>query len=147
MTAADAAYLAALPKAPNNYHPFRKTKAALIRRNWILGEMAENEVITGAQRDEARAKGLNVDLRSFGSHIFAAEFFAEEVRRSLLAQYGEKKLYGGGMSVRTTLDPRLQRLARKALVAGSSNLIARRDGAGRSSRSILRVIGARRWRT
>lgn len=118
LTAEEAAYLAALPKAPNNYHPFRKTKAAVIRRNWILGEMAENGVITGEQRDAARATGLNVDLRKFGSHIFAAEFFAEEVRRSLLAQYGEKKLYGGGMSVRTTLDPRLQRLARKALVDG-----------------------------
>ncbi|MGI9478273.1 MAG: penicillin-binding protein 1A [Hyphomicrobiaceae bacterium] len=118
LTAAESAYLAALPKAPNNYHPFRKTKAAVIRRNWILGEMAENRVITDDKRDEARATGLNVDLRKFGSHIFAAEFFAEEVRRSLLAQYGEKKLYGGGMSVRTTLDPRLQRLARKALVDG-----------------------------
>ena len=118
LSPAEGAYLASLPKAPNNYHPFRKTKAAIIRRNWILGEMAENKVITGKQRDEARATGLEVDLRSFGSHIFAAEFFAEEVRRSLLAQYGEKKLYGGGLSVRTTLDPRLQRLARRALVDG-----------------------------
>jgi penicillin-binding protein 1A len=118
LTPAEAAYLAALPKGPTNYHPFRKTKAAIIRRNWILGEMAENNVITAKQRDEGRATGLDVDLRSFGSHIFAAEFFAEEVRRSLLAKYGEKKLYGGGMSVRTTLDPTLQRLARKALVDG-----------------------------
>src|SRR6056297_728969 len=118
LTAAEAAYLAALPKAPNNYHPFRKTEAAIIRRDWILGEMAENGIITPEMRDEARSMGLDVDLRSFGSHIFAAEFFAEEVRRSLLAQYGEKKLYGGGMSVRTTLSPRLQRLARKALVGG-----------------------------
>lgn len=118
LTAGEAAYLAALPKAPNNYHPFRKTKAAIIRRNWILGEMTENGFINAEQRDAARARGLDVDIRSFGSHIFAAEFFAEEVRRSLLAKYGEKKLYGGGMSVRTTLDPRLQRLARKALVAG-----------------------------
>lgn len=118
LTAEEAAYLAALPKAPNNYHPFRQRKAAIVRRNWILGEMAENNYITQEERDVAREKGLNVDLRKFGSHIFAAEFFAEEVRRSLLAKYGEKKLYGGGMSVRTTLDPKLQRLARKALVDG-----------------------------
>jgi len=118
LTPPEAAYLASLPKAPNNYHPFRKRKAAIVRRNWILGEMAENNYITAEQRDEARKTGLDVDLRKFGSHIFAAEFFAEEVRRSLLAKYGEKKLYGGGMSVRTTLNPRLQRLARKALVGG-----------------------------
>jgi penicillin-binding protein 1A len=118
ITPVEAAYLASLPKAPNNYHPFRKRKDALERRNWILGEMAENGYITPEERDQARAKGLNVKLRRSGSHIFAAEFFAEEVRRSLLAQYGEKKLYGGGLSVRTTLDPRLQRLARKALVDG-----------------------------
>jgi penicillin-binding protein 1A len=118
LTPAEAAYLASLPKGPANYHPFRKTKEAISRRNWILGEMAENNVIIATQRDEGRATGLNVKLRSFGAHIFAAEFFAEEVRRSLLAKYGEKKLYGGGMSVRTTLDPRLQRLARKALVDG-----------------------------
>jgi len=118
ITPVEAAYLAALPKAPNNYHPFRKRNAAVERRNWILGEMAENGYITPEERDAARSSGLNVKLRPSGSHIFAAEFFAEEVRRSLLAQYGEKKLYGGGLSVRTTLDPRLQRLARKALAEG-----------------------------
>ena len=114
----EAAYLAALPKGPSNYHPFRKRKAAVVRRNWILGKMAENGYIDDAVRDEARAKPLKVQLRAFGSHIFAAEFFAEEVRRSLLAQYGEERLYGGGLSVRTTLDPRLQRMARQALVDG-----------------------------
>ena len=118
ITPEEAAYLAALPKAPNNYHPFRRRKAAVIRRNWILGEMAENGYISAEQRDGARESPLSVNLRKSGSHIFAAEFFAEEVRRSLLAKYGENKLYGGGMSVRTTLDPRLQRMARKALVDG-----------------------------
>ena len=116
----EAAYLAALPKGPNNYHPFRaKTRdAAIARRNWILGEMALNGYITEAQAEEARKKPLGVNLRPFGAHIFAAEFFAEEVRRALLAQYGEDKLYGGGMSVRTTLDPNLQQFARQALIDG-----------------------------
>ncbi len=53
---------------------------------------------------------------SHGPKIFASEYFAEEVRREILDRFGEDKLYGGGLSVRTTLDPRLQRLARKALV-------------------------------
>ncbi len=114
----EAAYLAALPKAPNNYHPFRHTQRATDRRNWILGQMAENGYIKREDADVARKKPLTVNIRPFGAHIFAAEFFAEEVRRGILGQYGEEKLYGGGLSVRTTLDPNLQRYARKALTDG-----------------------------
>jgi penicillin-binding protein 1A len=112
------AYLASLPKGPNNYHPFRKTEKALTRRNWIIGQMAENNYITAAEAAEARKKPLGVNIRPTGAHIFAAEFFAEEVRRSLLSQYGEEKLYSGGLSVRTTLDPKLQSIARSALTTG-----------------------------
>ena len=118
LTIEEAAYLAALPKAPNNYHPFRHTKRATTRRNWVMGQMYKNGYITKEQYDEARNKPLKVNFRTSGAHIFAAEYFAEEVRRSLLAEYGEDKLYGGGLSVRTTLDPRLQGLAKKALMDG-----------------------------
>ncbi len=118
LTPEEAAYLAALPKAPNNYHPFRNTREATARRNWVLEQMAENGYISPEQAEEAKAKPLQVNLRPFGAHIFAAEFFAEETRRSLLAQYGEDKLYGGGLSVRTTLNPDLQRYARKSLMDG-----------------------------
>jgi penicillin-binding protein 1A len=118
LTIEEAAYLAALPKAPNNYHPFRQTKAALARRNWIIGQMQDNGYITAEEAEAAKAKPLGVNLRQTGAHIFAAEYFAEEVRRTLLMAYGEDKLYGGGLSVRTTLDPRLQQIARRALVDG-----------------------------
>jgi penicillin-binding protein 1A len=112
------AYLATLPKGPNNYHPFRKPQRAIKRRNWILGRMRANGYITEKQMEEARKMPLGVNPRPFGARIFAAEYFAEEVRRKLLAQYGEKKLYGGGLSVRTTLNPKMQRWAKKALVDG-----------------------------
>jgi len=118
LSVADAAYLAALPKAPNNYHPFRRTKRAITRRNWVIDRMVENGFVTPEEAESAKALPLNVDPRPFGAHIFAAEFFAEEVRRRLYDRYGEKKLYGGGLSVRSTLDPNLQRLARKAVVDG-----------------------------
>jgi len=118
LTIEEVAYLAALPKAPNNYHPFRRKEKATERRDWIIGQMAENGYITKAEAEAARKVPLTVNIRPFGAHIFAAEFFAEEVRRALLGQYGEDKLYGGGMSVRTTLDPKLQQLARRALVDG-----------------------------
>ncbi|MDP1640280.1 MAG: penicillin-binding protein 1A [Hyphomicrobium sp.] len=112
------AYLAALPKGPNNYHPFRREKQALIRRNWIIGQMQENGYITKDEAETAKTKPLGVNLRQTGAHIFAADFFAEEVRRTLLTQFGEEKLYNGGLSVRTTLDPRLQQAARRSLMDG-----------------------------
>ncbi|MEE8296463.1 MAG: transglycosylase domain-containing protein, partial [Hyphomicrobium sp.] len=83
LTIEEVAYLAALPKAPNNYHPFRKTQAALIRRNWVIGQMEKNGYITSEQADAAKAKPLGVQLRKLGAHLFAAEFFAEEVRRQI----------------------------------------------------------------
>ena len=64
---------------------------------------------------------LNVAVRPTGAHIFAAEYFAEEVRRYIFEKYGEKKLYEGGLSVRTTLDPKLQVLARKTMIDGLVN--------------------------
>ncbi len=118
LTIEEAAYLAVLPKAPSKYHPFRHTERATNRRNWVLKEMAENGYITEEQSEAAINKPLTVQLRPFGTHNFAANFFAEEVRRAMLAQYGEDRLYGGGLSVRTTLDPKLQRFARKALIDG-----------------------------
>ncbi len=114
----DVAYLAALPKAPNNYHPFRRTKRALGRRNWVIDRMVENGYVTEEEAEAAKAQPLNVNPRPLGAHIFAAEFFAEEVRRELENTYGRDKLYGGGLSVRATLDPVMQRQARKALVKG-----------------------------
>jgi penicillin-binding protein 1A len=118
LTLEEAAYLAALPKAPNNYHPFRNRQKATERRNWVLEQMAENGFIKTAEATEAKAKPLEVKFRQSGAHIFAAEYFAEEVRRSLHAQYGEEKLYAGGLSVRTTLNPRLQEMARLSLIDG-----------------------------
>lgn len=118
LTIEEAAYLAALPKGPNNYHPFRRKDRAVERRNWIIGQMAENGYITQEEAEAAKAKPLTVNLRQTGAHISTAEFFAEEVRRTLLNQYGEDKLYGGGLSVRTTLDPKLQQMARRALIDG-----------------------------
>ena len=118
ITIAEAAYFAALPKAPNNYHPFRKTQRALDRRNWVLDRMVANNYITREQAEKAKTEGLNVTPRPFGAHIFAADFFAEQVRRELLDMYGADKLYQGGLSVRTTLNPKLQVMARKALIDG-----------------------------
>jgi penicillin-binding protein 1A len=131
LTIEEAAYLAALPKAPNNYHPFRKKREATIRRDWIIDQMAEVGYISAADAGSAKAKPLTVNIRPLGTQIYAADYFAEDVRRTLIGNYGEDGLLGradrtgagdgrinGGLSVRTTLDPNLQRLARRALIDG-----------------------------
>ena len=118
LTIEEAAYLAALPKAPNNYNPFKAKAKATERRNWIIGQMAENGYITQDESASAQKKPLTVNIRQSTPQGFSADYFAEEVRRSILAEYGEEKLYAGGLSVRTTLEPKLQQMARTALVDG-----------------------------
>jgi penicillin-binding protein 1A len=118
LTLPEMAYLAALPKAPNNYHPHRDTERATERRNWVLARMRDNGFITADEQVQARAAALEVSPGSGGQGLFSAESFTEEVRREVLGMYGEEKLYTGGLSVRTTLDPELQELARQALASG-----------------------------
>jgi penicillin-binding protein, 1A family len=130
LTIAEVAYLAALPKAPSNYHPFRQAERAIERRNWVIDRMVENGYVSRSDGEEAKKQPLGVKPRRGGSYLFASEFFAEEVRRELIARYGEQALYEGGLSVRTTLDPRLQQYARKALQKGLVSYDERRGFRG-----------------
>lgn len=114
----EVAYLAALPKGANNYHPFKHPKAAIERRNWVIDRMVENGYVTYEEGEEAKKDSLNVVPRETGTRVYAAEYFTEEVRRELAKLYGEDQLYGGGLSVRTTLDPKMQEEARAALMKG-----------------------------
>ncbi len=121
LTLEEAAYLAALPKAPNRYHPIKHKERSLIRRNWVIDRMRINGYIDEAQAEKAKATGIDVDLRPFGDAVIEieqAEVFAEEVRRRVIEQYDEKVLYEGGLSIRTTLDPNMQVMARQALTRG-----------------------------
>jgi len=111
------AYLAALPKAPNNYHPIRKTQKAIERRNWVIERMAIEGLISQAEADQAKKRPLKVASRS-ETEFVNAPYFAEEVRRELVDMYGENKLYKGGLSVHTTLDPDLQSVAQRVLQDG-----------------------------
>ncbi|MGC6534560.1 MAG: penicillin-binding protein 1A [Parvibaculales bacterium] len=118
LTIAEAAYLAALPKAPNNYHPFRKRARAIARRNWVIGRMRDNGYITNEQARFAAAQDLVVADRPASLRRFAAEYFVEEVRREVYGLYGEEQLYGGGLSIRTTLNTDLQKIAIRSLRDG-----------------------------
>src|SRR6266853_3222528 len=118
LSIAEAAYLATLPKAPTTLHPFRQHERAIERRNYVIDRMVENGYVSAQLGEKAKKDQLAVTQRTSGSHIIAADFFAEDVRREIYEKYGEKGLYEGGLSVRTTLDPKMQVIAHKALADG-----------------------------
>lgn len=115
---AQIAYLAALPKGPSNYHPVRHRERAIERRNWVLSRMYDNGYISEAEMTQAQAKDIEVTLRPFGAKLFAAEYFTEEARQAVVRIYGKEVLRTGGLSVRTTIDPKMQIFARQALAGG-----------------------------
>lgn len=110
----EAAYLAAVLKFPSNNNAARR----LTRRNWTLSRMADLGFITEEQRVAERETPVELKERQFASSVFRADYFVEEIRRDLYRIYGGRNLYEGGLSVRTTLEPRLQAIAEKALRDG-----------------------------
>ncbi len=117
LTLGEAAFLAGLPKAPNRYNPVRAPELAEARRNWVLGRMVDDGMASAAAAAAAEAQPLELHRRREAG-LAHAPYFAEEARRELLARYGEKALYEGGLSVRTSLDPSLQAEADTALRHG-----------------------------
>ena len=96
------------PRRPNNYHPSVSTKEATAAAQWIIEPDGRERLRHARAGDAAKAKPLTVNIRPFGAQIAAADYFAEEVRRAHArdaSSIGEEKLYRGGLSVRTTLNP------------------------------------------
>ncbi|NDE89769.1 MAG: penicillin-binding protein 1A [Alphaproteobacteria bacterium] len=127
LTIAETAYLAALPKAPNNYHPVKDAAAALARRNWVISRMADDGKIAREDGDKAKAEKLEMRGRGEGENV-RAEYYAEEVRRELVDAYGNTSLLKDGYAVRTSLDPKLQIIADNALRRALINFDQSRTG-------------------
>lgn len=120
LTLEEAAYLAALPKGPNNYNPEKRYDAAVARRNWVIGRMAEDGYVSEAEAEAAKSKPLETIERKFG-YLEDGEYFSDEVRRLLSKSLGEDAVFEGGLMVRTTIDPELQKLATKVFRQGLIN--------------------------
>jgi penicillin-binding protein 1A len=118
LTLADAAFLAALPKAPNNYNPQRHPRAAKARRDWVLDGMTEEGWAARADVEAAKAQPLDARPRPDADPPLQAGYFAEEVRRELIDRFGEKLVYEGGLTVRTSYVPVYQGMAEKAFHNG-----------------------------
>jgi penicillin-binding protein 1A len=119
LTLEQAAYLAALPQAPSNFHPVRDYDRAISRRNYVLREMYENGYIGRPEMERASAAPLETVQ---GGHIEPARatqpprsYFTDEIRRQLSAEYGEEDFFTGGYAVRAAMDENLQQVAERAL--------------------------------
>jgi penicillin-binding protein 1A len=117
LTLEEAALIAGIFQTPERQSPFVDMKRAVARRNVVLQRMAEERYITQAQADAAKQQPI-VTRGAPTQPPGIAPFFVEEVRKHLEKQYGVKALYENGLSVTTTLDPKLQDLANKAIERG-----------------------------
>lgn len=115
----EAAYLAVLPKAPSRYHPVRQAERAIGRRNFVLKEMFENGYITEDQYLTGREKPLETvqsgSFANFKSELPDRDYFTDEIRRQLSKDFGEEEFFGGGLTIRATVDPELQTEAAASL--------------------------------
>lgn len=120
----EAAFLAILPKAPERYSRAKHASLALTRRNYVLDQMVSNDWATREDAEAAKAMPLGLRPRRAERWDPAVGYYVEEVRRRLIARYGEKaeegphSVYAGGLWVRTSLDPQLQKATQDALRAG-----------------------------
>ena len=119
LSPAEAAYLATLPKKPSELHPVRNKEAALARRSYVLNRMAEDGYITAeVAKAEAATPLLSVqngDYPAFRDALPPRDYFTDEIRRQLSSSFGEEEFFGGGLTIRATVDPELQTEAAKAL--------------------------------
>jgi len=118
----EAAYLAVLPKAPSNYHPVRQKTRAMDRRNFVLREMGENGYIPKAVAEEAKKADLVTvqggQITPYKASLPPRDYFTDEIRRQLSDTFGRDEFFGGGMTIRATMDPAMQRVSAESLRKG-----------------------------
>ena len=110
------AFLASLPKAPNNYNPKNNYEKAIERRNWVIDRMYENGFI---ENSDLSYKNNPIKIFKREDKIFiGADYYYEEIRKNLFSSYGEKSLYSEGLIVKTSLNTNLQAIAESSLING-----------------------------
>ena len=119
LTPAEAAMLAAMPQAPSQYHPVRARERVTQRRNYVLREMHDNGYIDRSTMEAAIAEPLRSvqagDFPAFRESLPPRDYFTEEISRQLSGRFGEAEFFGGGLTIRATMDPELQQVAAAAL--------------------------------
>ena len=150
LTLAENAFLAALPRGPEIYGREKYADRAIERRNWVLDQMVKNGAATAQEAAQAKAQPLGIIQRRATAYDPSTGYFVEEVRRNLIEKYGENSeagpnsVYDGGLWVRTSLDPQIQKAAQDSLRAGLL-----RYGGGRAfSKPIDKIeVDADKWQS
>jgi penicillin-binding protein 1A len=136
LTLSEAALIAGLPQRPARLSPIDFPERAIQRRNHVLDRMVVAKYITVDEAEKARGELLTLRLKKEPPTI--APYFLEEVRKYLEREYGSHQIYQGGLRVDTTLDPRLQRAAVRALNRGLRSLDRKARGFVRTEVSVLK---------
>ncbi len=137
----DAALLAALPKAPSKYNPYKYPDVGKFRRNLVLQNLEENNFISKKKLNELKQTELNLKKRKI-EIVNEANSYTEEVRRSVNENYGFEKLYSQGLSIRTPLNINYQIQAIKSLRKGIQDYDRRHGWRG----AITNKIKDKNWK-
>ncbi len=113
----EAALLAALPKAPSKYNPFKYYEEAKLRRNLVLQNLNENNFINNNELERYKLEEINLKKRKI-KLLKEANYYTEEIRRIIKDNYGYDKLYNEGFSIKSALDINYQLYALSALRSG-----------------------------
>ena len=113
----EAALLAALPKAPSKYNPYRNMKLAEFRRNLVLNNLLENKFINNKQYENLKKKKI---ILKKNKKIFLedAQFYIEDVRKNVIEKLSYEKVYKQGFNINTPIDLNLQKIATSSLREG-----------------------------
>ncbi len=122
------AYLAALPKGPNNYHPLRHPESARQRRDWVVDRMQADGAISAQEASLAKAEAIPQQIRAAVEVASVGQYFTEEVKRDLNMRYGSDITSMAGLVVRSSMNTRLQNITEEALRNGLFSYDRRRGG-------------------
>ena len=125
----EAALLAALPKAPSKYNPYKNIELAKFRRNLVLNNLFENGFINKEQHAKLIVSEIKLKKRK-RIYLEDSRYYVEDVRKSVIDRYGFDKVYKQGFNIKTPLDLKLQKLATQSLRKGLQEFDKRKGWRG-----------------
>ena len=125
----EAALLAALPKAPSKYNPYKNLELAEFRRNLVLNNLLENDFISKDQHQELINSNIKLNKRK-KKYLEDSRYYVEDVRKDVIDKYGFEKVYKQGFNIKTPLDLKLQKIATHSLRKGLEEFDKRKGWRG-----------------